>query len=76
MFLVCVQTDAIGDSSLLTHLTPFLLYNIEYSCGPDMHICCQFDFARNKCWRGGAYVEPEPITDSNIEQKLALTTYI
>ncbi|GFR83293.1 alpha-mannosidase [Elysia marginata] len=49
---------------------PFLLYAIHYSCGPDPHICCQFDFHKGQCLSGNQRLPVVPVSDRNI-RKLA-----
>ncbi|ELT97980.1 hypothetical protein CAPTEDRAFT_227115 [Capitella teleta] len=66
---VSKATYSSGEFSMYTHLEPFLLYNIVYSCGPDINVCCQFDFDHNKCWSWGKYQKPEAITEDNVHQK-------
>jgi len=53
---------------ILCDLSPYMLYSIPYSCGPDINICCQFDFWKKKCWRRGDYQEPVNVTDENVAQ--------
>lgn len=38
--------DVSGVHDITCHVEPFTLYNIEYSCGPNMDICKRMDFAR------------------------------
>jgi hypothetical protein len=61
--------NADGSDAVFCHLTPYMLYSISYSCGPDINVCCQFDFVRKKCWRFGGYRDPEPVMPENIESK-------
>ena len=63
------DTSTEGTTSLFCHLRPFMLYSISYSCGPDIEVCCQFDFSSNKCWNWGKYQDAEAITKENIEKK-------
>ncbi|PVD26177.1 hypothetical protein C0Q70_13846 [Pomacea canaliculata] len=60
--------DVHGSSDILCHMMPFLTYAVLYSCGPDPHICCQFDFYKDKCFRGSKVIKSEPVTDNNIKK--------
>ena len=68
---VFVCTDVAGSHDVFCHMAPFLLYNIVYNCGPDIGVCCQFDFHSNKCWSWGKYQDAAKITDDNIHTKSA-----
>lgn len=39
--------DTSGESEILTHMMPFVSYDIRHSCGPDPEICGEFDFSKN-----------------------------
>ncbi|XP_071080920.1 alpha-mannosidase 2-like [Haliotis cracherodii] len=56
------------ESDLFCHVMPFLSYSIMYSCGPEPHVCCKFDFDRTKCLRGKKPIEPDDVSDTNVEQ--------
>lgn len=56
------------DKSLFCHMTPFLLYGIPHSCGPDRHVCCKFDFSKKSCFQGQQRLEPVSVTDHSVEQ--------
>ena len=66
-------SDAPGRHDVFCHMAPFLLYNIVYNCGPDINVCCQYDFSASKCWSWGKYQEAEKITDTNVQRKLVIT---
>jgi hypothetical protein len=66
-FAVAQQSN--DSDAIFCHLAPYMLYAISYSCGPDINVCCQFDFMRKKCWRLGGYQDPEPVLPENIESK-------
>lgn len=36
--------DKSGDTSILCHIMPYMLYSIKFSCGPNRFICLLFDF--------------------------------
>ncbi|ESN93206.1 hypothetical protein HELRODRAFT_89226 [Helobdella robusta] len=57
------------DESLFTHMSPFTLYSTSHSCGPDVDVCCQFDFTKRRCWQWGTYVDADEITNDNIVEK-------
>lgn len=54
------------DKSVFCHMMPFLLYSIPHSCGPNRHVCCQFDFNRGMCFKGKEKLEAKEVTDSNL----------
>ena len=54
------------DKSIFCHMMPFLLYSIPHSCGPNRHVCCQFDFNRGMCFKGKEKLEAMKVTDSNV----------
>jgi len=56
------------NGGILCDLSPYMLYSIQYSCGPNINVCCQFDFWKKKCWRRGKYQNPVNVTDLNIAQ--------
>ncbi|CAG5119326.1 unnamed protein product [Candidula unifasciata] len=60
--------DSEGQSGIFCHMMPFLLYAIHYSCGPDPHVCCQFDFSSDKCFRGTKTVPRITVDDNNIRK--------
>ncbi|XP_005089577.1 alpha-mannosidase 2 [Aplysia californica] len=60
--------DSSGKTDTLCHLMPFLLYAIHYSCGPDPHVCCQFDFHEDKCLRGTETVPRVAVNETNIRK--------
>ncbi|KAK3784564.1 hypothetical protein RRG08_003372 [Elysia crispata] len=62
--------DSEAKTDILCHMMPFLLYAIHYSCGPDPHVCCQFDFHKSQCLSGSKSVPVIPVSDDNI-RKLA-----
>ncbi|XP_076463704.1 alpha-mannosidase 2-like [Babylonia areolata] len=60
--------DESGSTDISCHLMPFLSYAIMYSCGPDPHVCCQFDFFKSKCLRGKKFVTAAPVTNDNVKK--------
>lgn len=60
--------DWSGATDISCHLMPFLLYAVHYSCGPDPHVCCQFDFSHDKCFRGKKAIKPVPVSKDNVKQ--------
>uniref|UniRef100_A0A2C9K725 Alpha-mannosidase n=1 Tax=Biomphalaria glabrata TaxID=6526 RepID=A0A2C9K725_BIOGL len=62
--------DSDDNTGVFCHMMPFLLYSIHYSCGPDPHVCCQFDFHTDKCFRGKETIPKITVDDTNI-RKLA-----
>ncbi|KAK3092289.1 hypothetical protein FSP39_000825 [Pinctada imbricata] len=63
------QTWAQGDDTdILCHVMPFLSYDVTHSCGPDPHVCCQFDFSRKKCYHGTSRIAAVDVNDQNIEK--------
>ncbi|CAL1541845.1 unnamed protein product, partial [Lymnaea stagnalis] len=59
--------DSDGKTGVFCHMMPFLLYSILYSCGPDPHVCCQFDFHSDKCFRGKQTVPKITVDETNIK---------
>lgn len=53
----------------MTHVLPFLSYAIAHSCGPNTHVCCQFDFYQKKCYYGKKSIRSEEINESNVKAK-------
>ncbi|XP_052768537.1 alpha-mannosidase 2x-like isoform X2 [Mya arenaria] len=60
--------DPKGRHDVFCHLFPFLLYSIPYSCGPERHVCCQFDFHKRQCFRGTEKVPLLEVTKENVER--------
>ncbi|XP_057324018.1 alpha-mannosidase 2-like [Microplitis mediator] len=62
--------DTTGSSEMLTHLMPFVSYDIGHSCGPDPNVCCQFDFLRLKNgWNScDGKTSPKAVTNENIAE--------
>ncbi|XP_046545194.1 LOW QUALITY PROTEIN: alpha-mannosidase 2-like [Haliotis rubra] len=56
------------ENDLFCHVMPFLSYSIMYSCGPEPHVCCKFDFQKDKCLRGKKTIKPEVVTEKNVEK--------
>ncbi|XP_062614483.1 alpha-mannosidase 2x-like [Saccostrea cucullata] len=57
-----------SSTGIMTHVLPFLSYAISYSCGPDSHVCCKFDFSHKKCYQGGKRKPSLEIDDSNVKE--------
>lgn len=57
------------NTGLFTHMSPFLFYSLLYSCGPNIHVCCQFVFFGKKCWKRGEYAPADKITPDNLREK-------
>lgn len=62
------QWDVSGVTDMSCHLMPFLTYAVLYSCGPDPHVCCQFDFLHDKCTRGQKFIKPVPVSNDNVKK--------
>ncbi|KAL3875173.1 hypothetical protein ACJMK2_038101 [Sinanodonta woodiana] len=52
---------------IFCHMMPFLSYGIPFSCGPDEHVCCQFDFYKKKCRRGTKLIDAVTVNEKNLE---------
>lgn len=61
--------DRKTDSSIFCHLSPYLFYGIQYSCGPDINVCCKFDFSHKKCWKWGSYQSAQSVTSDNVRTR-------
>ena len=64
-----VFVDPGSSTDIFCHTTPFLLYNIVYSCGPDIQKCCKNDFTSSKCWQWGKYVKATEINEENVKER-------
>ena len=65
---ILFSPDDRGNTAVLCHMMPFLLYNIVYSCGPDPHVCCQFDFHQDQCFRGTKRIPKVEVDSINIRK--------
>jgi alpha-mannosidase II len=36
--------DTAGQYDILCHVMPYMLYSVQFTCGPDPFVCFQFDF--------------------------------
>lgn len=61
--------DSGSTTDIMTHVLPFLSYAIAHSCGPNTHVCCQFDFYQKKCYYGKKSIRSEEINESNVKAK-------
>lgn len=62
-------SDSGSTTDIMTHVLPFLSYAIAHSCGPNTHVCCQFDFYQKKCYYGKKSIRSEEINESNVKAK-------
>ncbi|XP_052271397.1 alpha-mannosidase 2x-like [Dreissena polymorpha] len=60
--------DFEGKHDMFCHMLPFLLYNIPHSCGPDRHVCCQFDFHHQHCYHGKSHIPVVSVTENNLAE--------
>lgn len=60
--------DTKGESDILCHVMPYILYGIKHTCGPNHHICVMYDFKQSTHWK--------PFTDTinlkNIKERARL----
>lgn len=61
-------SDAKGTTDIFCHMMPFMLYGIPFSCGPDRHVCCKFDFHKKQCFYGKKHSELARVTDDNVAE--------
>ena len=60
-------------NSMLCHLIPLDSYTIPSSCGPNVTVCCMFDFRRRAggdCVWPDMVAAPQPITRENVAARV------
>ncbi len=62
--------DIQGVNDIRTQMMPYKLYNIKHTCGPDHHICLQFDFRQIPGEISEA--RPQTIINTNVERQAKL----
>lgn len=62
-------SDSGSKTDIMTHILPFASYAITHSCGPNSHVCCQFDFYQKKCYYGKKSIRSEEINERNVKAK-------
>eukprot|EP00045_Choanoeca_perplexa_P013984 m.161288 g.161288 ORF g.161288 m.161288 type:complete len:1191 (-) comp16523_c0_seq1:1-3573(-) len=67
--------DHVGASDVMTHVLPFYLYDVHYSCGPDYATCCKLDFGMrfflktsSQCGEFGQSRQVNPVTSSTVRE--------
>ncbi|XP_053373458.1 alpha-mannosidase 2-like isoform X2 [Mercenaria mercenaria] len=60
--------DVKGTADIFCHVMPFMLYGIPYSCGPNRHVCCKFDFYKKQCFYGKRRKDLLDISDNNVAE--------
>ncbi|XP_060567946.1 alpha-mannosidase 2-like [Ruditapes philippinarum] len=60
--------DDTGTTDIFCHMMPFMLYGIPYSCGPNRHVCCKFDFHQKQCFHGKKHTDVLHVTNDNVAE--------
>lgn len=71
-----VFSDGGSSTDITTHVLPFSSYAITHSCGPNSHVCCQFDFYQKKCFQGKKKIPIQDVNDGNIKERYVVTSPI
>lgn len=59
--------DTAGQYDILCHVMPYMLYSVQFTCGPDPFVCFQFDFRHSDNPEKKAFAKRK-ITSANIHK--------